>query len=280
MDFRKDIRTPLDLALWRSAYVNYRKDSKHFDVAEVYANSRLYFFTHEMSQVVDATMGTVFDPAIFEMLPTKSGLLWFDYPLDERLDKPAENVSVPGIHWNMTNDGLVIEPVFYMEDFLKVKDRTYKGLVGAKLKSFQKEFKSAPHPSWGMLYRGESLSTMLSRTGGNVNIDVAVVRLFAASLVLMQSKNIPSTVNTPVGVPAQNKRRPFRDVVSVVNLRHIEHRVATEHNGRKLTVRFIVGGHFRNQPYKNGEVKRIFIDPYIKGPIGAPMKQSRPVYKF
>lgn len=46
--------------------------------------------------------------------------------------------------------------------------------------------------------------------------------------------------------------------------------------------RWIVKGHWRNQPYKNDDgttrYERIWIAPYVKGPEGKPLKQSEKVY--
>ena len=43
--------------------------------------------------------------------------------------------------------------------------------------------------------------------------------------------------------------------------------------------RWMVSGHWRNQPYKDG-YRLIFIDPYVKGPEGLPLKFSDHVFKW
>ena len=48
----------------------------------------------------------------------------------------------------------------------------------------------------------------------------------------------------------------------------------------KHAVRWIVSGHFRQQPYGEGRsfVKTIYIEPYIKGPEGFPLRKTEKVF--
>lgn len=79
------------------------------------------------------------------------------------------------------------------------------------------------------------------------------------------------------------KRMNLPSKYTVVRLRR--HANANRQEGETLvqwTHRWVVRGHWRNQPYKDGDgstaYKRIWISPFIKGPDDAPLKQSEKVY--
>lgn len=78
---------------------------------------------------------------------------------------------------------------------------------------------------------------------------------------------------------AREHQTPLPSDVKIVELRRTEHE---PHHGEPLDVqwhcRWIVSGHWRNQPYK-AERKLIYINPYIKGPADQPLKiPSQTVY--
>lgn len=71
--------------------------------------------------------------------------------------------------------------------------------------------------------------------------------------------------------------------VKIVELRRAESTsgIQAESSGEPVewSCRWIVGGHWRNQPYANGERKLIYILPYVKGPDDKPLKvPSHTVY--
>lgn len=68
--------------------------------------------------------------------------------------------------------------------------------------------------------------------------------------------------------------------VKVVQLRRLESRTNVgDSESVEWSCRWIVNGHWRNQPYANGETKLIYILPYVKGPADMPLKiPSHTVY--
>lgn len=77
----------------------------------------------------------------------------------------------------------------------------------------------------------------------------------------------------------RNKRKP-PPVVTIIRLRHAKaHGTYEEGTGNWLTYRSVTAGHWRWQPYGPGrsEVKRIWINPYIRGPEDAPFHQPKRV---
>lgn len=74
--------------------------------------------------------------------------------------------------------------------------------------------------------------------------------------------------------------------VRVVRLRRADYRAAAEReateagaDGRVFSVQWVVRGHWRNQWYRTAQAHRpIWIDPYTKGPEGAPLKPSTTIF--
>ena len=76
-----------------------------------------------------------------------------------------------------------------------------------------------------------------------------------------------------------NRKGVEQKDVTVITLRRDRDAREFEPTGRELSVQFVVRGHWRNQPYKDG-VRQIWIAPYIKGPEDAPFKESKRVWEF
>lgn len=300
MDFKKPVKTPLDLALWRKSWVESLMDSVRLGAkrgagvldkssAEALKRSRslkearLYFFSEEMSDLTYASSEGMEAVDLLDLLPTKSGVVWMDLKLPA--GRSAGQMYVSGLFWGLGDGGkLFVEMVLSHEDFGEIVAIQADGGYTEEDKfRHAKMFGTSPVPV--PLLKGDVGDMQDAANGSASGINLRLVQTLVSALSLLQSKNIPEVNERKVGVPAQGKkgkiRKSFKDTVSVVGVRSIQHKEATTKGGKTLTCRFIVGGHFRNQPYKStGEVKRIFIDPYIKGPADAPLKVNRPVYKL
>jgi hypothetical protein len=87
-------------------------------------------------------------------------------------------------------------------------------------------------------------------------------------------------VMTPEPLPRQARRQRQRDeridTVKVLKLRRYRHRMDHESEGPGIEYshRWVVEGHWRNQPYgpkANPEYRQIWIAPYVKGPDDKPL---------
>ena len=96
-------------------------------------------------------------------------------------------------------------------------------------------------------------------------------------------------VMTPEPLPRQARRQRQRDqridTVKVLHLRRYRHRMEHEGNGDGIEYshRFVVEGHWRNQPYgprANPEYHQIWIAPFIKGPEDKPLVIKRRGVEF
>lgn len=281
MDFTKRISTPLDLALWRTAMIEqvkeYPRDRVPLEVSKQVAEAKLIWFSGEMFDLAwetSETLGGIHKFEILDYLPSTSGIICFDGG-KEVSDNNRKMGRLDGILWRVDHTGLLYVDMFVdIEYYIHVsKPATRSDISDMQLR---KKFKDAP----------VLVNALVHATGQIVNgvleAKDQISPVLLACLLLMREGGVSHVNQMRVSRPPLNrKERSFKDVVNVINVGNIKHVESSEHNGSKLSVRFIVGGHFRNQWYAREQVnKRIFINPYIKGPAGAPMRQSRPVYKF
>lgn len=300
MRFKKAVKNPLDLTMWRASwaeeFVEFGRESGHFvngmsndgmSTAEVltacrtrsqgYKDARLILVSQEMHELAYATTATLGKVDLYSLLPTKTGILWFE-PSENGLRDSKGSVELLGIYWDTRSGTISLDMVW---DFEETKNGN---------SDLTKRYGVSPIPLVLDVEKLEGLDDYLSGRESLVEgkestkLTRTVLSLLAATFSLMNSKNIPIVDEKKIFIPGGRIKgktvKAFKDSVSVVRIRNIEHREATTDGGKTLTCRFIVGGHYRNQPYKGGEIKRIFIDPYIKGPADAPLKINKPVYKF
>lgn len=144
--------------------------------------------------------------------------------------------------------------------------------------------------------QGELVSTMgvvdygSGRTdGGHVREDeVSTVMSTVVIASLIEQGGIIEREDVdmrPLGKKGK-RRRVDRDVpqVSVIDLRRSVAKGLADVAEAERTYRhrWIVRGHWRNQPYGPGrsERRRTYVAPYVKGPDGAPLLQHEKVYRW
>lgn len=150
------------------------------------------------------------------------------------------------------------------------------------------DWDAIPIPAMPCHWRwGETLSAAVERFSTFAKLgelmDEHVLRtatLLAASLLLMTQPGITSVSDAHADRAASRRlvRKGWRvPVVRVVRLRGHEGSGSGASGERHLSRRFIVRGHWRNQPYGPGSSLRrpTWIAPHIKGPEGAPL-DTRP----
>jgi hypothetical protein len=104
-------------------------------------------------------------------------------------------------------------------------------------------------------------------------------RLFAAILALIDQRILVSDQERP---DRATRRRlgdlPDETTVNVIRLRRtVTTQAQEEGEGVDWACRWVVQGHWRQQPYPStGEVRPIWITPYIKGPEDKPLKAINP----
>lgn len=98
------------------------------------------------------------------------------------------------------------------------------------------------------------------------------------------SQFVPARERAPRGLWRDAQRRGFdqRDI-NVIRLRRTREAHEYEPSGREISVRFLVSGHWRNQPYPTlgeGVTRQIWIAPYVKGDESLPFKQTTRAWEF
>lgn len=122
--------------------------------------------------------------------------------------------------------------------------------------------------------------------GGFSSVFVRAGLILRAFFDLMHQQNVANWhVERVASIPSpdpKRKKRVRQPDVRVVALRAgTNHARAYSGTNREYRHRWMVRGHWRNQPYlKDGETayRRAWIAPYLKGPSGAPLLTSPKVY--
>lgn len=110
--------------------------------------------------------------------------------------------------------------------------------------------------------------------------EVGYARMLATMLAMINSPRLvePRPVkplHRDIKKAKKEGRKP--DPITAYELRPLRH-VETTHDasGRKLSCRFVVRGHWRKQWMPKAKTHRpTFIEPYIKGPTGAPLRMPK-----
>jgi hypothetical protein len=108
---------------------------------------------------------------------------------------------------------------------------------------------------------------------------LAALAFLAAEVIDAEPERIPRPERRAIKKAKQPEPAP----VNVVRLRRASRAnesQAADLADSKYSVRWLVSGHLRNQWYPSlGRHKLIYIPPHMKGPEGAPLKDSRPTVR-
>lgn len=194
--------------------------------------------------------------------PSLHGLMGFPGPLPE-LDLPGTlHVPADGLLWRTMPEGHLQITLLTQPHRLP---RPYREITG--------DFRYlVPIP-------GGDISGPLPYlfTSAPPAID-ALVAFVATCWTMMFTPTVAQqrSLDSRTGSPSTPQTPPEMDV-SIIDLRPLRH-VNVDHDptGRRLTVRHLVRGHWRNQAHgpEHAEHRLIYIAPYIKGPSWAPLKTT------
>lgn len=121
---------------------------------------------------------------------------------------------------------------------------------------------------------------------GAIASTVQLMSFFAAAALLMASPGVAdkSTVVPKTKAARKDAKKGRSGNVTVIDL-HAPKHVATgetDESGRVYTHRWMVRGHWRNQPHGPNRSRRSirWIPSYIKGPAGMPLKETERVWAW
>lgn len=236
------------------------------------ADDGLYWISPDFTRLA-IMAGHDFDKIVLtaEQLPSKHGFLIWDGAAGE-MQRPGGRAAICAVTWTSVPGGIWLNIYVQGEDSDPEVDVTE---MRAKL-----GWLHCPNAGAGIAF------------GDEIDIpddaEYNILRTIFATWFLIQQPGVAETQSAPVDKKearryqrAHNRRQPD---VKLVNLRHQPRRTNQDeehHEGRKLTVRVYRRGHWKRQFYgpKRGLRKMIYVNGYIAGPDGAPLKSGTPTIK-
>jgi len=241
----------------------------------------LFWVTSAMADLTTAAAATIPEQTLERALaPADTGFMVF-----ERSSGSGE-VPARGLVWHFTGEGLL---VFVLIDAVHGADRLAHqsttvriGDVADRQRARNAALVLLLDTYGPLLGAGQFLVPYEVVPGRDVaddeRVNVAWLRAAWALMrqpFLCETRTVTGDAST--GQPG-GKVRPATPDVTLVDLRHARTVEAGEpgHSGRTYQVQWIVSGHWRNQACGPGRASRrlIFVDPYTKGPDGAPLRAA------
>lgn len=258
--------------------------------------SEAYLIASQMNPLIRLAAADVPDDLTFErhMVPSSNGFLVFEDPW-ETIDVSGRSLLTRVVVWQVMEDqfgtqGIQVSEYTAMSDnddisqILKERSPNEAKNMVALLGDLQIQHLMP-------MRFGTSLAVGVDPDWSDVQKNAAVgpVKAIIALWLLMQQR-ITETVVPSMSPRSERRweRKRVKPAVNVINLRHrrIVSETASQHEsggGREWSGRWMVRGHWRNQPFGPGRQERhwLYIHPYLKGPDDKPIIDKRPkVYKL
>jgi hypothetical protein len=204
------------------------------------------------------------------LLPGQAGWWWFEKPLPIKI--APDDVGLAGLLWGTSDRGLELSA------YALAKDGPIMAIAWTwpHDTSWQRMVDDIGHEQFLLMTNRD-----ISKAEGHHALATAS-RLFLAGCAWLQQR----VVSLSFGHVERHRRKQLarendaivQGEVKVIQLRRSESRPAS-HGGddgeaREWSCRWIVSGHWRNQPYKDGSRKLIYIMPFVKGPSDKPLKTA------
>jgi hypothetical protein len=223
-----------------------------------------YSWSEEMSACVWHAAQTMPRDAVLResMIPARPGWWWFNKPLPIMTKRRA---GIEALLWTKSDDRVVVAGFA-------------RNITTTPVCSFMyKWFFNSPRPVWQDedILRGVGDEDVTMEETNQVFFAVAGVLLAGWSWLEQRILMVSS------GAVERHRRKqiardydaPLPGDVKVIQLRRAESQehVSGEHGVVDWSCRWVVGGHWRNQPYKEAR-KLLYIMPYVKGPADKPLR--------
>jgi hypothetical protein len=262
----------------------------------VLQTAEAYHVSEDMCRLVQHAGGGLEDLDRWDrtLAPTPTGIARFDRPL------PIRDVRglLEQIHWAVwwpqaDEDGVPVTCVAYFNDLDDPDDVAQEFLAQApqvrdslgrwgfiRVDPYSDDMRLGPPTN--AVVDEEQLAKYIEAGVPNPQSDNPVRFMHAFFLMLNQTITHTSAPDLPRHAMKRAARMSIKPRVTVVKLRRSEYpeREDGEHGTVNWTCRWIVRGFWRWQTYGPGRTlrKRIWINPYVKGPQGAPLKTHNIVY--
>jgi hypothetical protein len=285
-----------DSQIMEYAVGNATSDFYSFKAQLASSKNILYYCDKDMSDIVEmgATVLTDEDLADTTQVPTESGFCYFAKGITL-----SDTMIIHALSWNLRRPATDTTPAEYLvvayNDRFSDADLAVEGWSNY----FTERGLAIPNSRW--IYRGETpyrhgdvMAPTEALTKALGDMGAAVVRITPSyvfhSLILMlqQPPEIVTVSRRELTNKKQLKRLKAKSVpseVTVVDIRHKYRSVSSSASttDREYSRRWLVTGHWRWQPMKDRETglairKRIWVNPYIKGPADKPFVATKRVH--
>ncbi len=251
---------------------------------EVLRDAETLYMGKEFCSLVDTARRTVPDDLEFEKswVPCEKGFLYLETPFAvPHSPGLTVDVVIRAVGW-MPNTGGTL--------FLFALERSHRGQTQGGFASW----------SYCTLYNGEPVLARLRHfeeqskvasslpeppyTPGKEMDELHEIRwLYTALHLVSQKLAVTRRERTsPLALSMnRSKGRRISDDIRIVSLRRMEYdcqRDQGDRSDREYHWQWVVTGHWRRQPYRDGVYKNIFIEAFVKGPENMPLKP--PVHKI
>lgn len=262
-DSRFRVTTPHDQPLTQTAFNAHRDHLVHGLTA-----AGLYYVSSDFTRLAISSGQELPDLTITrEELPATSGFLIYQEPVTHVVRGNGHTAGIRAISWTLVPAGVWFNIYFQPED----------GDPSAEDTRAELGWLSSPNCGVGLPF-GVAMTPDHNNSGHQVMATI----LATFFLIAQPGVTTETTERANPRLTRAYKRagRPAPDV-RVVDLRQ---RTAAEQRAaqlittatRKLSVRFLVRGHWKRQAYGPARSlrKSIYVQPIIKGPAGAPLKTT------
>lgn len=269
------------------------------DMYEGLSSTTSFYCSKEMSQLVERAALSLdsTDVADSKYIPTDNGFCYFDNGITISVDDgKSTDLLAHVLIWSKDKDSGRLA-LFFFNDPLNQPDNGGRNYLEAKLKDpnfFTTFGRFIPNAIGGYqpgktIVSGTNLTSEEISHGlenGTYATPVVGIASVAHALFMLIGQTVVSS--EPVRATKKGEKRLKKSgttpEVRVVALRRVKKYEKGDGDSTPVewTVRWIVGGHWRWQPYKNesGEIyhERIWINPYVKGPEDKPLHVTKKVY--
>lgn len=264
--------------------------------AGLYLEPRAFYCDDEMSAVIQQAASSMDSSDLTDpgLMPTRNGFCYFAGGI-----KISENMKIHAIIWTTHDDGTTYlygfndrivgadGSVGSWDSYLELKNMAYLTHQSRWIYRMNSTYEAGEQLSNVDPEHLEKMLEVAQRTGVGT-IDLNPRQVFHALLLMLNQEPEVIEITRTEATKKKAERLKAKNLpsdITVINMRHRYKRAeGTTASGEshEYSHRWVVNGFWRWQPYKDANKewkrKRIWINPYIKGPADKPLHVTEKVY--
>lgn len=274
--------TPATMPRWRNylaRHCGHLEDAsavkRAIDVAD------LYWVAPAMVDVAEAASMTLPDyDAAWAARPSDYGLMWFGRRLVRESYyregvRKSDDIGCVAVRWRPRGDGFEVHGYVHIRDLAAHLAEVSIVRPGTRDERINWTLNAAMGPGGtGAWINNDDPATI--RRGDPIDPSQPLAAVVASAWLLMGQTMVTETRAAAIDPKIRREeRRGGRPdpTVTVIELRRSRGETGGDHPGRDYHHRWMVSGHWRNQPWGTGRTQRrpVWISAYVKGPDDAPL---------